>query len=60
LGRLVRVTQERGKFLAAAERNVLITMHPSGILRLREQAEREAAYRRFVDELKRARSRLVP
>ena len=58
LGRPVRVTQERGKFISAGERDVLITTHPSAILRLREQSERDAAYQQFVEELKRVRSRL--
>ena len=58
LGRTVRVTQERGHFLSAAERDVLITMHPSAILRLREKSERDAAYQQFVDEMKRVRIRL--
>lgn len=51
LGRSVRVTVERGRFLAEGERAVFITTHPSSILRLREQAERDEAYGRLVEEM---------
>jgi DNA polymerase len=58
LGRPVRVTQERGKFISAGRRDVLITMHPSAILRLREEIERDAAYQQLVEEMKRVRAKL--
>ena len=52
MGRNVRVTQERGKFIPMDSREVFITIHPSAILRLRESTEREAEYNRFVAEMK--------
>lgn len=58
LGRPVRVTQERGIFIRAGGRAVLVTAHPSAILRLRQENERDAAYRRLVEELTRVREQL--
>ena len=53
LGRVVRITQERGKFfnseLGAA---VFVTIHPSAILRQRGESEREQEYRRFVTDMR--------
>ena len=54
----VRVMQERGNFITMGGRDVFITIHPSAILRLREQTERDAAYRQFAEDMKRVRSRL--
>jgi hypothetical protein len=50
--------QERGNFIGMGDRDVFITLHPSAILRLREQSERDAAYRQFAEEMKRVRARL--
>lgn len=58
LARPVRVMQERGNFVSAGDREVFITVHPSAILRLQEQNERDAAYRQFVEDLKRVGARL--
>jgi uracil-DNA glycosylase family protein len=52
LGRSVRVTEERGRFLSDGARAVFLTTHPSAILRLREKSERDEAYRQFVHEMK--------
>jgi uracil-DNA glycosylase len=53
VGRAVRITQERGKFLTAdSGLAVFITIHPSSIYRLREKDEQEREYRRFVAEMK--------
>jgi uracil-DNA glycosylase family protein len=52
LGRSVRVTEERGRFLSDGERAVFLTTHPSAILRLREKSERDEAFRQLVDEMK--------
>lgn len=54
----VRVTVERGRFLSEGERAVFITTHPSAILRLREQAERDEAYGRLVEEMTLVRDKL--
>ena len=53
VGRTVRITQERGKFLDTdSGAAVFITIHPSSIYRLREKDEQEKEYRRFVAEMK--------
>lgn len=59
IGRNVRVTQERGKFIPMDSREVFITIHPSAILRLRESGEREAEYKRFVAEMKLVQRKLI-
>jgi uracil-DNA glycosylase family protein len=52
-GRIVRITQERGKFLEGdSGATVFITIHPSSIYRLREKDEQEREYRRFVADMK--------
>jgi uracil-DNA glycosylase len=58
LGRSVRVSQERGRFIPMNSREVIITPHPSAILRLRESSEREEEYKRLVAEMKRVRRKL--
>jgi uracil-DNA glycosylase family protein len=59
MGRNVRITQERGKFIPMDSREVFITIHPSAILRLRESGEREAEYKRFVAEMKLVQRKLM-
>jgi uracil-DNA glycosylase len=59
VGRIVRITQERGKFLDGdSEAAVFITIHPSSIYRLREKDEQEKEYRRFVGEMKSVQRKL--
>src|SRR5262249_31518427 len=51
-GRPVRITQERGKFFDSdLGATLFITTHPSAILRLRGDDEREEEYQRFVAEM---------
>jgi uracil-DNA glycosylase len=58
-GRIIRITQERGKFLDGDSRAaVFITIHPSSIYRLREKDEQEKEYRRFVAEMKSVQRKL--
>jgi DNA polymerase len=52
LGRDVRIGAERGKLLDPGP--VLITTHPSALLRLRDTAEREAAFDALVADLRTA------
>jgi uracil-DNA glycosylase family protein len=53
LGRIVRVTKERGTFLDGdSGETVFITVHPSAILRQRGESEREKEYDRFVADMK--------
>lgn len=55
LGKDVRVTQERGRFLQSPlAPYVLATVHPSSILRAPDEAAREAAMRHFVADLRKA------
>jgi len=59
MGRIVRITQERGKFLDGdSGAGVFVTIHPSSIYRLREKAEQEKEFRRFVAEMKTVQRRL--
>ncbi|UZD55064.1 UdgX family uracil-DNA binding protein [Caldimonas aquatica] len=60
LHRAVPVTRERGQWLVRADgRPVLVTLHPSALLRLRGP-DREAAYAQWVEELRRAETHLPP
>jgi uracil-DNA glycosylase len=52
LGRDFRVTLERGRLIENAMAPfVLATVHPSSILRITDEAERHAAFERFVADL---------
>jgi len=52
LGPSVRVSTERGKVVESRfSSKMLITVHPSSLLRLPPDADREAEMSRFVDEL---------
>lgn len=55
LGRPVTVSSVRGSALALPdETHAWVTIHPSYLLRIREQADKDAEYRRFVKDLKAA------
>jgi DNA polymerase len=59
LGRDVRVTRDRGRALdASLAPFVTVTVHPSSILRGRDEQERHAAYAAFVDDLEAVRAAL--
>jgi len=59
LGKSVRVTKERGKFIESDSGPVaFITIHPSAIYRQREKDEQEKEYRRFVSEMKQVQRKL--
>ena len=48
-----KVSTQRGQFVAsAAARYVFATLHPSALLRLKDEAEREAAFDAFVKDLR--------
>jgi DNA polymerase len=52
LGSAFRVTTQRGQLVESSLASyVFATIHPSAILRIQEDAEREEAYRRFVADL---------
>lgn len=51
-GKVVRLRAMRGKFLETPSASkVLVTVHPSAILRLPDRAQQDREYRRFVDDL---------
>jgi DNA polymerase len=53
LGRKVTIKNERGRLQESPFRQkLLVTVHPSGILRIPDDSERHAAYRAFVKDLK--------
>jgi DNA polymerase len=52
-GAPVKVTEERGKFLKSEFGRVLVTVHPSSLLRLTEGQDFDAEFARFVDDLRR-------
>jgi DNA polymerase len=59
LGRSFRVTRERGHFVhSPLAPHVMATVHPSSLLRIEEDAERKAAIRVFVGELRHVAERL--
>lgn len=54
LGRTVTISKLRGEPLELLGRHGLITVHPSYLLRVPDEASREAEYRKFIADLKRA------
>jgi uracil-DNA glycosylase len=59
LGAEFRVTKHRGAWVTSSHApNVLATVHPSSILRARDEAEREAAFTAFVGDLRKVRERM--
>jgi uracil-DNA glycosylase family protein len=52
IGRDFKVSTQRGRFVESAlAPYVFATLHPSALLRLQEDEEREAAFRQFVKDL---------
>jgi DNA polymerase len=52
-GRTVTIGKVRGKPLAMEDgTRLIVTLHPSALLRIEDEAERRAAYRSFVADLK--------
>ncbi|KAA0687963.1 uracil-DNA glycosylase [Neorhizobium sp. P12A] len=53
MGRSVGLTKERGHILPAASGTpILVTIHPSYLLRIRDHDDRESERRRFISDLK--------
>jgi uracil-DNA glycosylase family 4 len=54
LQRGVKITEERGKLMESGfgAAKVLVTAHPSSLLRVRDEADKEAAWKAFVKDLK--------
>lgn len=54
-GKTVTITRLRGKTLNLADgTKLLVTVHPSSLLRIEDEADKHNAYRQFVADLKRA------
>jgi uracil-DNA glycosylase family protein len=62
LGRAVAVMSERGQWFdrPADGRPVLVTLHPSALLRVVDREEGAAAYARWVDDLRQAARYVAP
>jgi uracil-DNA glycosylase len=59
MGKPIPVMKERGKFIdSALGKLAFVTIHPSAILRQREQEEREEEFRRFAAEMKLVKRKL--
>jgi uracil-DNA glycosylase len=59
LGASFKVTQQRGRFIESdLPADVTATVHPSSILRARDDATREREYGRFVEDLRVAARRM--
>jgi DNA polymerase len=59
LGKSFKVTQHRGRFVdSALAPRVTATVHPSSILRARDDESRHAEMKRFVADLKRVAAEL--
>jgi len=52
LGRTVKIGSSRGRILSSPEGDVLVTIHPSLILRIPDAAAKKLAFRDFVRDLK--------
>ena len=54
MGTPIAVTRQRGQWLTRADgRRVLVTLHPSALLRM-DPAEKEAAYEAWLNDLRQA------
>jgi DNA polymerase len=54
-GRAVTITKMRGRaHTLAGGTRLVVTVHPSSLLRIQDKAEKQTAYRRFVADLKQA------
>jgi uracil-DNA glycosylase len=58
-GKSIAIMKERGKFIdSVLGKLTFVTIHPSAILRQRDNDEREQEYRRFASELKLVKRKL--
>ena len=55
IGRTVTIAKVRGKLMELNDRtNLIVTVHPSALLRIKDEGERHKSYRMFVADLKAA------
>jgi uracil-DNA glycosylase family protein len=52
LGRAVTISRERGKPLPLEQGSALLTVHPSYVLRLPDEADKQREYQAFVSDLR--------
>jgi uracil-DNA glycosylase len=52
LGRAVTISKVRGEFIAVESAQVLVTIHPSYLLRIEDPHDKAEAYRSFVGDLR--------
>jgi len=55
LERVITINKMRGEILAVGDASALVTIHPSYLLRLREERDKRTEYGRFVSDLGKAR-----
>jgi DNA polymerase len=61
IGKDFKVSTQRGRFVPSAlATHVFATFHPSALLRLRDEEEKEAAFRQFVKDLSLIKKALRP
>jgi uracil-DNA glycosylase family protein len=61
IGKDFKVSTQRGRFVPSPlADHVFATLHPSALLRLRDEAEKEAAFRQFVKDLSLINKALSP
>ena len=58
LGKITPINRNRGRLIDHDGTRVLVTVHPSYLLRLPDEKARELEYQRFIDDLKIAAGRL--
>jgi DNA polymerase len=57
LGRKVQIAKERGSWMTSGEQRVLVTYHPSAVLRNPDPAEQEQVYSMLVADLRQVHAR---
>ena len=58
-GKTTKISEHRGELLQSdLSSRIVVTVHPSSILRIEESDSREAAMRQFIDDLRSARNAL--
>ena len=58
LGKITPVNKNRGRLIEHAGTKVLVTVHPSYLLRLPDEKAKALEYQRFIDDLKIAADQL--
>jgi DNA polymerase len=59
VGRTVTISKVRGEILSLADTRALVTIHPSWLLRMDDEEQKDREYRQFVADLKMAAKELA-